>query len=707
MTEIKYNTIPYSDFQNGDIIDAEKIDLNYKALVDKQNEVITNTNFVKQEIERHKTGGDHDDRYYPLSKGSLLDGKVNMVNAEITSILRGAETNLEVAQAHVGTDAKVYDTLKQRLDTEFSLLSASTVNAKMFGLVGDGVTDNSSAIEQMLKSNSKNIVVPEGVYKITRQLTALTGSPKKVIGVGNVVFSVTLGVDVNLASIGINIAFENITFDFNSGNVKMGLLYASNLGEINLKNITFKNIKDVGNTYSSNLVMINTVGNTLAIDGLRFENIRKLGNNNIADGGGSINGLYVTYNSATANYHTSGYITNFFVKNMHNIDSNNNIIFEDTSGMYIITATNDSLNNINISNVRGENFGKRLIKLHASNINIDNVYGYSSTGDSLSVIGANNAQGLGDKSNIKINNVTARGNIPVAIADDTIGMTVTNIDVDTDKSTLTGNTSDTYGIMLSGSNTVVDNIKASTIRAVVLNESEADMKNISINKLRFTAKTVNGFGFSTTGTKGVDGLRLTDILLDCSNSSFGGNIVEFGNLTPTTGYAHKNFFIKNFTAIGSSVYGSGSFFKHVDGLTIEDYTYTNPSSVQQYRALRIENCNNVNLKNIKSIGSMGSTSSFVATSNIIIDSMTSTNSALDIGFTTSTNIRLSNVNASMVGWNDGSSRNATLFSQYYRVGLTGARNGVPTQGEMYYDTTLGKPIWWNGTVWKDAVGTTV
>jgi hypothetical protein len=28
-------------------------------------------------------------------------------------------------------------------------------------------------------------------------------------------------------------------------------------------------------------------------------------------------------------------------------------------------------------------------------------------------------------------------------------------------------------------------------------------------------------------------------------------------------------------------------------------------------------------------------------------------------------------------------------------------------GQQYYDTTLGKPIWYNGTVWKDASGTTV
>ena len=27
-------------------------------------------------------------------------------------------------------------------------------------------------------------------------------------------------------------------------------------------------------------------------------------------------------------------------------------------------------------------------------------------------------------------------------------------------------------------------------------------------------------------------------------------------------------------------------------------------------------------------------------------------------------------------------------------------------GQVYYDTTLNKPIWWNGTFWKDADGIT-
>ena len=48
-----------------------------------------------------------------------------------------------------------------------------------------------------------------------------------------------------------------------------------------------------------------------------------------------------------------------------------------------------------------------------------------------------------------------------------------------------------------------------------------------------------------------------------------------------------------------------------------------------------------------------------------------------------------------------------------QTGASGITSGRPTLrnvnhdiGFMYFDITLNKPIWWNGTVWKDAMGVT-
>jgi hypothetical protein len=43
----------------------------------------------------------------------------------------------------------------------------------------------------------------------------------------------------------------------------------------------------------------------------------------------------------------------------------------------------------------------------------------------------------------------------------------------------------------------------------------------------------------------------------------------------------------------------------------------------------------------------------------------------------------------------------------YRAGATADRPASPVTGQMFFDTTLGTPIWWNGSNWIDASGTTV
>jgi hypothetical protein len=55
------------------------------------------------------------------------------------------------------------------------------------------------------------------------------------------------------------------------------------------------------------------------------------------------------------------------------------------------------------------------------------------------------------------------------------------------------------------------------------------------------------------------------------------------------------------------------------------------------------------------------------------------------------------------------------FTQAAAIPLSGITAQRPLQsvqaplpvGQFYYDTTLDRPIWWNGTVWKKADGTTV
>lgn len=42
-----------------------------------------------------------------------------------------------------------------------------------------------------------------------------------------------------------------------------------------------------------------------------------------------------------------------------------------------------------------------------------------------------------------------------------------------------------------------------------------------------------------------------------------------------------------------------------------------------------------------------------------------------------------------------------------KSGTTASRPTTTVVGYFYFDTTLGKPIWWSGSAWKDSTGTTV
>jgi len=49
----------------------------------------------------------------------------------------------------------------------------------------------------------------------------------------------------------------------------------------------------------------------------------------------------------------------------------------------------------------------------------------------------------------------------------------------------------------------------------------------------------------------------------------------------------------------------------------------------------------------------------------------------------------------------------TLTDTEVIICTTAARPGSPWTGQQIYDTTIGRPAWWNGANWINAAGTTV
>ena len=67
-------------------------------------------------------------------------------------------------------------------------------------------------------------------------------------------------------------------------------------------------------------------------------------------------------------------------------------------------------------------------------------------------------------------------------------------------------------------------------------------------------------------------------------------------------------------------------------------------------------------------------------------------------------LRIHNNSGEVVALFDGQTKQSEIA---IKSGATASRPVTPTNGCMYFDTTITKPIWYNSGVWKDATGTTV
>jgi len=102
----------------------------------------------------------------------------------------------------------------------------------------------------------------------------------------------------------------------------------------------------------------------------------------------------------------------------------------------------------------------------------------------------------------------------------------------------------------------------------------------------------------------------------------------------------------------------------------------------------------------------------VTTFGILHDLNTSAFNDGDALYSSSTGTLTTSVTSSFVGYvlNSNTGDGTVLALPRSRDQLDGTTAARPTTvsiGTMYLDTTLNKPIWWNGTVWIDATGATV
>jgi hypothetical protein len=127
-----------------------------------------------------------------------------------------------------------------------SAFGSAAINVRSFGAVGDGVTDDTAAIQRAIDAaNGADVVVPEGVYRITSAIEPPSGS--RVIGVGGAVLD------------GGNGSYEGIRID-NKTNVQVSGLGVRNLGSYGMLVLQ-----------SSNVLLENCTAQNVQQDGLSNE----------------------------------------------------------------------------------------------------------------------------------------------------------------------------------------------------------------------------------------------------------------------------------------------------------------------------------------------------------------------------------------------------------------------------------------------------
>jgi len=92
----------------------------------------------------------------------------------------------------------------------YSMIEGATANVLDFGAVGDGVADDTDAIQAAIDSGAGSVYAPTGTYKITS--TVNINRPITFFGASraNTIFSVSTGIDVFYVHDGLNTVMSNV-----------------------------------------------------------------------------------------------------------------------------------------------------------------------------------------------------------------------------------------------------------------------------------------------------------------------------------------------------------------------------------------------------------------------------------------------------------------------------------------------------------------
>ena len=580
---------------------------------------------------------------------------------------------------------------------------SETVSVKDFGAVGDGVTDDTAAVELALNSGY-DVYFPDGTYLLTDTINVTTTGYQKMYGEQGASLSVMLDTSRDLFVFSGPMSIENFKVDFNNMYCRHGFKYQANVGHIKISNIRFRALKDIDSTTGSITIVIPPTGNTFEIDGIKAYSMLKRGNGTITDTAGSYNMIYIGGGSGS----TKGSISNVFVDTVHNINSSDVVIYEDTAIIYVITDSSDVANRVAINNIQGSNFGKRLCKIHASNVTVDNVVGYSTEGDSLGVIGFLSGEGVGDKYGNSASNVRAYGLMETAFSASAYNVKWKNVIASVQPGTKPGMSNGADGILINGNGAEVDGYWSDSERSVAIGSSLQIITNTTLKNITLALTSTSATAiYNSSDTIGFDGILIDGFYATVASTATVTPISLYNFLNGTT-IVGKNLVVKNVVVETNGPLNSrGMIVRYITNLSVNAFKYINTSGLSHFRICEIVSCENVNVDDvvIEGTNQIGVSVSNCTGRNTISKVYNPSASTGVVYNTNSSDVTVMNCDTTKVG----ATTTPAWQNTKQTYGTTAAR---PTVGReayftQYFDTTLGKPIWWTGSNWIDAGGSVV
>jgi parallel beta-helix repeat protein len=589
---------------------------------------------------------------------------------------------------------------------------AQTVSLKDFGAdPSASASVNTTAINAAFASGAERVVAePGAIYAVNGRINI--ASTMEFDGQG-CTFSATLPVGERLLQVTAAATIENLTLDFNDGYTSIAINFpTADVGYLALNNVTVQNIYDLDITTLTVVINVNADRNEVRFDGLTLRNIKKLSDGDLLDSGG-IEGIYV-FTGTSGAVGGGGYMRNLRLENIRTVNASGVDIEDICNAVYFAYATSvDYRARITVDGVYAYDFGRRLFKTQCSDLIIQNVYAEAQTQPAFVGIGIQDRD-TDRVYNIKVKDAIIRGKIRygIAVFADNVLLDGVDINVSLTGTGAYGNTA--LGIGISADNLTISNSHISAQVGLLnirpIGNYAGLVKGLIVSNTSFKSRESGSQFFDlgvSTSFASIDSVIFNGITLDASDfpaTSFIGNTTNLSNTVQFTGCT----LIDNDATNNG---GSGIYIDGVKSVNVTGFTHFNKNATSLvFRSFRFRTCTVVMLSSLilqakpASASISTDTVSSMTVNGLYVDPSTPTSLLM----TTTTSSRLSNLDRAKVNFNDTDSRIGCLFAPEFSAGTTAQR---PTAGllagQQYWDTTLGKPIWWNGSVWKDAAGTTV